>query len=186
MISSEEVGGALEKLVGFSEMHSTSSQQTHLDEISYVLQSLGSTNTPSAKTPEHCTHTPSDADHRLDSRSTHDTHTPIAVKPHLEKTEPLAESTSLVSTDADGESHPTDSLDIDLVFINSLTAWLQMVCAAFYLHISLCSHKGENKYSFIFLTTKIANSVLFLQSEVSRIGFSDRNLPLQLGDSLKK
>lgn len=109
MTSGEEVGGALEKLVGFSETHSTSSQQTHLDEIPYVLQSLGSTNTLSAKTPEHCTHTPSNADHRLDSRSTHDTHTPIAVKPRLEKTEPLAESTSLVSTDAVGESHPTDS-----------------------------------------------------------------------------
>jgi len=99
MTSSEEVGGALEKLVGFSEMHSTSSQQSHLDEIPYVL-----TNTPSAKT-----HTPSDGDHRSDSRSKHDTHTPITVKPHLEKTEPLAASTSLVSTDADGESPPTDS-----------------------------------------------------------------------------
>ncbi|KAK7140539.1 hypothetical protein R3I94_012967 [Phoxinus phoxinus] len=98
MTSGEEVGGALEKLVGFSEMHSTSSQQTHLDEIPHVLQSLGSTNTPSAKTPEHCTHTPSDAGHSLDSRSTHDTHTPITVKPHLEKTEPLAESTSLAGS----------------------------------------------------------------------------------------
>lgn len=105
MISGEGVGGVLEKLVGVLEMHSTPSQQTHLDETPYVLQSLGSTNTP-----EHHTHTPSDVvDHSLDSRSTYDTHTLITVKPHLEKTEPLAASTSLVSTDADNDSHPTDS-----------------------------------------------------------------------------
>ncbi|XP_067242791.1 nesprin-2 isoform X14 [Chanodichthys erythropterus] len=96
MTSGEGVGGALGKLVGVLETYSTPSQQTHLDETPYVLQSLGSTNTP-----EHRTHTPSDVvDHSLDSRSTHDTHTPITVKPHLEKTEPLAASTSLATGEA--------------------------------------------------------------------------------------
>lgn len=145
MTSGEGVGGALEKLVGVLEMYSTPSQQTHLDETPYVLQSLGSTSTS-----EHRTHTPSDVvDHSLDSRSTHDTHTPITVKPHLEKTEPLAASTSLVSTDADSDSHPTDSnftqtLCSSTHFILLISS---SVCCILSAHFSN-SPQGEIKYLF--------------------------------------
>lgn len=111
--SDEGVGDSLEKLEVVSEIHSTLSQQKN----TFVPQSLSSTkptNTPSAKSPEQhlhtLTHTPSNAkDRRLDNRSTHDKHTPITVEPCLERTEPLVASASLVSTDADSESHPTDS-----------------------------------------------------------------------------
>lgn len=140
--SDEELGDSLEKLEVVSEIYSTFSKQAHLEKPTFVPQSLSSTkptNTPSAKSPEQHlhtqTHTPSNAED--------DTHAPITVKPCLERTEPLAASASLVSTDANSESHPTDSH-----FTHQLTHLLtsncsRSECVAFYLHISLCSPKGE-------------------------------------------
>lgn len=120
MTSDEGLGDSLVKLEVVSEIHSTFSQQAHLEKPTFVPQSLSSTNTPSAKSPElhlHTqTHTPSNAED--------DTHTPITVKPCLERTEPLAASASLVSTDADSESHPTDSH-----FTHQLTHLLTSNCS---------------------------------------------------------
>ncbi len=105
MTSNKWLGDSLEKHEVVSEIHSTFSQQAHLEKPTFVPQSLSSTNTQSTKSPEQHldtqTHTPSNAED--------DTHTPITVKSWLERTEPLAASASLVSTDADSESHPTDT-----------------------------------------------------------------------------
>ncbi|XP_073690696.1 nesprin-2-like [Garra rufa] len=95
MASDKELGDSTsEKLVVVSEIYSALSQQARLEKNPFVPQSLSSTkptNTASAKPPEHHLCTPSNAqDHSLDSRSTHDTHTTITVKPCLEKTEPVA------------------------------------------------------------------------------------------------
>lgn len=130
--SDKGLGDSLENLEVFSEIDSTLSQQADLEKPTFTPQSLSSTkptNTPSVKSPDQHLHTPTHApsnaeDHRLDSRSTHDTLTPITVKPCLERTEPLAASASLVSTDADSESHPTDSH-----FTHQLTHLLTSNCS---------------------------------------------------------
>lgn len=125
MTSEKELSNYLEQIVEVSEIHSTLSQQACLEKSPFAPQSLSSTNTPSAKPPEQHLHISSNAeDHRLDSRSTHDTHTSFTVKPCLEKTEPVAASASLVSTDADSESHPTD-----LHFTRQLTHPLTSNCS---------------------------------------------------------
>lgn len=133
------------------------SQQAHLEKTTFVPQSLSSTkptNTPSAKSPElhlhTLTHTPSNAkDRTLDSRRTHDTHTPITVKPCLERTEPLDASASLVSTDADSESHPTDPH-----FTHQLTRLLTSNCSKSecVLHFTctfLFAHPKEKYFCFL-------------------------------------